>query len=368
VREPALPRVGRFAGVPLYFAPSWALIAAVITVLYSSVIQDSVDGIGTGTAYAAAFGFAVALALCVLAHELGHTAVSLALGKPVRRVVILFIGGVTEITDEIERARDEFLVAVAGPLVSALIAGLAYSGAAFTDDHTLPRVLLLLLMWSNIVVAVFNLLPGLPLDGGRVVRALTWSLARSKRTGTRVAAWGGHAIGVLLAVGAAWLLFRGWGPFAAVLVFVMALFIWNGATQALRSADVLDRLSRVRLADLLRPGVLVQADVSVAEAIRRTRERAAGGIVVIDRADRLQAIVTEARIREVPLDRQPWTSVSECARALEPGLLLADTLQPSDLLAAIRATPASEYLVLRADGAPAGILASSDLAAALGAQ
>ena len=88
--------------------------------------------------------------------------------------------------------------------------------------------------------------------------------------------------------------------------------------------------------------------------------------MVTDSADRPQAIVAESRVREVPPERQPWTRISEVARALEPGLILSDSLNPGQLLAAVRATPASEYLVLHADGSPAGILAASDLAAALG--
>jgi Zn-dependent protease len=366
-RSPALLQIGRFLGVPLYFAPSWLFVAALTTALYSSLIRDLVDNASTQMSYFAAFGFAVALALCVLAHELGHTAVSLALGKPVKRVVIFFLGGISEITGTIERARDELLIAIAGPLVSGLLAGLAAAALTFTRHGTLAWAILLLLTWSNIIVAVFNLLPGLPLDGGRVVRAITWGVSRSEGTGTRVAAWAGRGIAVLIVAFALWSLTTGWGNIAVLFDVLMAAFIWFGATQALRSAVVTDKVAQLRLSDLLRPGVLVHADVSVAEAVRRTRERLAGGIVVTDGADRPQAIVTESRVRAVPVERQPWTSVGEVARAIEPGLLLPETLGPDELLAAVQATPATEYLVVHADGSLAGILASSDLAAALGA-
>ena len=365
-RQPALLRVGRFFGVPLYFAPSWLLIAALTTALYSSIVRDLVDDVSTETSYFAAFGFAVALALCVLAHELGHTAVSLALGRPVNRVVIFFLGGISEISGEIERARDELLIALAGPVVSGLLAGLAAAAFAFTSHGSLAWALLLLLTWSNVIVAIFNLLPGLPLDGGRIIRAITWAASKSQGTGTRVAAWSGRGIAILIVGAGLWAALAGWGTYAWVLDLVMALFIWNGATQALRSATVLDRIARLRLSELLRPGVLVAADVSVAEAVRRTRDQAAGGIVVTDGADRPQAIVAEARVREVPLERQPWTTVAEVARAIEPGLLLPDSLRAGELIAAVRATPATEYLVIHPDGTLAGILASSDLAAALG--
>jgi Zn-dependent protease len=364
-RQPALLRVGRFFGVPVYFAPSWILIAALFTALYGSVVRDLVTGLSTAGAYLAAFAFAVLLAGCVLLHELGHTAVSLALGKPVRRVVIFVLGGVSELVDQIERARDELLISLAGPVVSALIAGLAAAGAGFAPEHSLVWALLILLAWSNVAVAVFNMLPGLPLDGGRVLRAVTWALSRSQLLGTRVAAWAGRVVAIAMVVGTTFLLRVGWGIGLWVLGLFMAAIVWGGATQALRAAAINDRLATLRVGDLLRPGLLVHADISVAEAVRRTREYGARGIVVTDSADRPQAIVAEARVRELPVERQPWTNISEVARALEPGLLLPDSLEGGALMEALQATPASEYLIMRRDGTLAGILAATDLAAAL---
>ena len=359
-------RVGRFLGVPIYFAASWVLIATIVTITYGALLHSLVSGLGQLESYSAAFGFAVALAACVLAHEAGHTAVSLALGRPVRRIVIFLLGGVSEIEGEVDRARDEFLIAVAGPLVSALIAGLAGSATVFLRHDRLSFVLLALLAWSNLVVAVFNLLPGLPLDGGRVLRALVWAMSGSTRAGTVAAAWIGRLIGVALVLGAALFLGRSWGLATLVIALVLGAFMWVGAGRALTVMAFGERTAAIRLVDLLRPGVLVAADTSLAEAIRRARESSARGIVIVDAAQRPQAIVEENRVRDVPVDRQAWTSVSEVARALEPGMIISDALAGSALMSAVRAQPAGEYLVTRPDGTLAGILAASDLAIALG--
>lgn len=166
--------VGRFFGVPLYFAPSWILIAALITATYGGVVYDAVDGLTRSVSYLVALAFAVALALCVLLHELGHVGVSLALGRPVRRVVIFLLGGISEIEGDLERPRDELLVALAGPLVSLAVAGGSWLGYEATSPGGIAEVFWFLLLWSNLIVAVFNLLPGLPLDGGRVLRAVIW--------------------------------------------------------------------------------------------------------------------------------------------------------------------------------------------------
>jgi Zn-dependent protease len=357
--------VGRFFGVPLYFAPSWVLIATLITLTYNGIFYEAVDGISRPVSYLAAVAFAISLALCVLAHELGHVAVTLALGKSVRRVVIFLLGGVSEIEQDVKRPRDEFLVAIAGPLVSLVVAGLAALGYRFVPHNTVGSVLLALLTWSNLVVAVFNLLPGLPLDGGRVLRALVWSITKSRVTATRAAAWVGRAVAILVALPGIFFPSAGWAFATGLFGIALGVFIWIGATQSLRMAVLQDRLPALQLPALMRPGLKVPADISVGEALRRAWEHQARGLVVVDGADKPRAIVDEHRVREVPPDRQPWVSIVDVARPLEPGLLLPVSLTGDELLAAIRAAPATEYLVVHPDGSPAGILATADLAAVL---
>jgi Zn-dependent protease len=357
--------VGRFFGVPVYFAPSWLIIAGLLTVYYEPIIHDVVPGISSSSSYLLSFGFAVLFALCVLAHELGHTAASLALGNPVRRVVIFLLGGVSEIDREPQRPRDEFLVAAAGPLVSVLVTGAAALAYQFVRHDTMPGVLVVLLFWSNLVVAVFNLMPGLPLDGGRLVRAGVWAVAHSRLTGTRVGAWAGRVVAILLALSGLVADRTDWGFTAGLFSIALAAYLWFGAGQSLRVAELMERVPRVNLEALLRPGLLVPSDLSVAEALRRAWSGNARGLVLVDAADTPRAIVDEAQIGSVPPDRRAWTELSAVARPLEPGLVLPVGLGGDDLLAAVRATPAHEYLVVNSDGSPAGILATADLAAAL---
>lgn len=361
-----LVKVGRFFGVPVYFAPSWVLVAALVTVLYSNLLLSLVDNLNTATSYLAAFGFAVALALCVLAHEAGHTAVSLALRRPVQRIVIYLLGGVSEIEGQVESARDELLIAAAGPVVSGLLGGVFGAAALFFPHGSLPGVLLILLAWTNVAVALFNLLPGLPLDGGRVVRAAVWAGSGSHRTATLVVAWTGRVLAVVIAVASAAFLTQSWGIAFFVGGVALAAFVWMGSRHAQTALVLQDRTSAVRVADLLRPGVLVFADMSLADAVQRARETSARGIVIVDASLRPQAIVEENRVRDVPADLQARTPVTAVARPLEPGMIISDRLTGEALLSAVRAHPAGEYLVVRPDGSPAGILSAGDLALALG--
>jgi Zn-dependent protease len=354
--------VGTFFGVPLYFAPSWLIIAAIITFDYRDIVQSWVDGINGGVAYLVAFTFAVCLAICVLLHELGHVAVSLILRRPVRRVVIYLLGGVSEIEGDLDRPRDEFFVAIAGPFVSALLAAAALVGYQFVASDTIVGVLLLLLFWSNVTVAVFNLLPGLPLDGGRVLRSAVWGAGHSQSTGTKVAGWSGRVLAVVIVVvGLLWHP-DGWNAITALYGLVLGAFIWFGASQSLRLDTVAARAPQLSVTTLMRPGLMVPGDISVAEALRRLWEVSAGGLVVIDTADRPTGIVDEHRVRALPAEQHPWVPIGTLARPIEPGLVLPAELAGRALLEAVRRTPATEYLVVAPDGALLGIVSASDLA------
>jgi Zn-dependent protease len=357
--------VGRFFGVPLYFAPSWLLIALFITVTYAQIIDASVDGLANGVAYLLAFAYAVLLALCILLHELGHVAVSLALGNPVRRVTIFLLGGISEIEREPKRPRDEFLVSVAGPLVSIALAAACFGGYALVERGTIASVTLGLLAVSNSVVGVFNLLPGLPLDGGRVVRAAVWAASGKRLGATVVAAWAGRvvAVGFVVLVVA-----TTWDEFSIptlVLALLLSGFIWIGAGQSLRVAQLQARVPSVRVADLVRPAVAVTTGTPVSEALRQAWDTGARGVVVLGRDGRPSALVSEARTAAVPVDRRPWVPVTEVAVALHPGLVLPETLEGETLLHAVQASPAEEYLVVRVDGSTVGVLAAADVAARL---
>jgi Zn-dependent protease len=359
--------VGRFFGVPLYLSPSWLFIALLITVTYSELVEQTVDDISPVGSYAVAFAFAVLLAISLLAHELGHTAVSLAFGLPVRRVVIFLLGGVSEIEKEPEGPAQEYLVAVAGPLVSLVLAAAGGCLLPLTDSGTIARTMIFLLVWSNLAVAVFNLLPGLPLDGGRVVRAGVWKFSGDKLTGTRAAAWGGRAVAVLVLVFAVVTVpsDSALGVGNVLLAGLLAAFIWVGATQSLSTATVSARLPAVDITTLVRPTISVPPDLPIAEALRRAWGARVRGLVVVDGTGSPRALVSESHVMAVPEARRPWTTVADVARPLEPGLVLADSLSGAEVVEAFRRTPASEYLVVGRDGRAVGMLSAVDVARVL---
>jgi Zn-dependent protease/CBS domain-containing protein len=367
-------RLGSVLGVPIFVTPSWLLVAGFVMISYSDFLRSQIDGLSTAGAYSLALVFAVALAASVLAHELGHTVVSRTVGLQVNRIVVFLLGGVSEIEGEAARPRDEFAIAAAGPVVSFLLAAALWALSIVPDPNSSLAVMLSLLAWSNLVIGVFNVLPGLPLDGGRIVQAMVWMLGATRSRATVVAAWSGRGVAVLLALAVllatASLRSGTSASFASLgataMGFAVAAFLWFGASQALRVAAVAQRSQSLRVDRLLRPAVYLPASTPISEALRRLAAARAAAIVVIDSEGRSRALVQEAQISAMEPNRRPWSTLAEVCRPLEPGLIIDDSLSGEDLLAAVRNTPASEYLVIGRDGTSRGLIATADVARALG--
>ncbi|MGV9270589.1 site-2 protease family protein [Kitasatospora sp. NPDC003701] len=359
--------MGRPFGVPVYVTPSWFVIAALITWVFGGQLEHVLPGLGA-TRYLVAFFFAVAFYGSVLIHELAHTVVALRYRLGVRRIRLQFLGGVSEIEREAESPWREFWLAFVGPLLSLVLGGVFYLAVQAVELSSVPGVLLTGLMVSNLVVAAFNLLPGLPLDGGRMLRAVVWAVTGRPMTGTVAAAWAGRVLAIAVLIGLPLLgAARGVERTTtdtlvdAVLAAVLAVIIWNGAGAGVQQARLKEVLPDLRLRDLVRRVVEVTSDTPLGEALRRVREEQAGALVVIDGRGDPIALVREAQVREVPEHRRPWVAVGALARDLEPGLRLSAELAGEDLLRAIRANPASEYLVVEPDGRVYGVATLSDI-------
>ncbi|HEU4545246.1 MAG TPA: site-2 protease family protein, partial [Microlunatus sp.] len=189
--------IARPFGVPVDVTPTWFLVAGLITYGFAPTVERTVPGIGDWR-YAVSLAFALLLYLSVLVHELSHTVVALRAGLPVRRISLHLLGGVSEIERPAKTAGREAGIAAAGPAVSLAIAAVAFGVSELLEPGTVARLLARGLMVSNLVVGVFNLLPGLPLDGGRVLSAGVWRITGRRHVGTVVAAWLGRGVAVVV--------------------------------------------------------------------------------------------------------------------------------------------------------------------------
>ncbi|MDP9100588.1 MAG: site-2 protease family protein [Actinomycetota bacterium] len=359
-------RIGRVMGVPIFVAPTWFLFAFFIVASYGPALTSEV---GARSAYGAAASFALLLGLSVLLHEIGHCVVARAYGLPVRSITITLLAGFTEITEPPQTPARESAVAAAGPAVSFVLAGVGLACIPLTPSGGLTHLVVQGLTVTNAVVAVFNLLPGLPLDGGRVLRAAVWRLTGDADRATRASAWSGRVVAVLVVPGVLLGLlpllgFGGRGVGSVVFAALISVFIYNGATAALRRAELAVRLPGISAAALARPAIAVPSDTPLAEALRRANDVGAGGVVVVDSADRVEGVVSEAAVLATPEARRPWVSAGALARRVSDEAVLSLDLVGEQLLTAMQAQPAAEY-VLR-EGARLYVLLAQDVAKAVG--
>ncbi|MGC5346624.1 site-2 protease family protein [Streptomyces sp. DT24] len=364
--------MGRPFGVPVYVAPSWFLVAALITWVFGGQLDRVLPQLGAAR-YLVSLFFAIAFYASVLVHELAHTVVALRYHLPVRRIQLQFFGGVSEIEKESETPGREFVLAFVGPLLSLVLAGLFYLGMRFVEPGTVPGVLLAGLMISNLIVAVFNLLPGLPLDGGRMLRAVVWKITGKPMSGTVAAAWVGRALAVSVLIGLPLLTHTGaLGNRAdevsgmdtvtdALLAAILCAIIWTGAGNSLRMARLREHLPDLRARALTRRAVPVEAATPLSEALRRANEAGARALVVVDGDGAPKAVVREAAIVGVPEHRRPWVAVSGLAQDLTDGMTVPAELSGEALLDRLKATPATEYLVVEETGQIYGVLSTVDV-------
>ncbi|MER6246513.1 site-2 protease family protein [Streptomyces griseorubiginosus] len=364
--------MGRPFGVPVYVAPSWFLVAALITWVFGGQLDRVLPELGAAR-YLVSLFFAVAFYASVLVHELAHTVAALRFKLPVRRIQLQFFGGVSEIEKEAETPGREFVLAFVGPLLSLVLAGVFYLAMQPVEPGTVPGVLLAGLMISNLIVAAFNLLPGLPLDGGRMLRAVVWKITGKPMSGTIAAAWVGRALAVCVLIGLPLLTQSGaLGSSAednvgmdtvmdALLAAILAAIIWTGAGNSLRMARLREHLPELRARTLTRRAVPVETDTPLSEALRRANDAGARALVVVDAEGTPLSLVREAAIVGVPEHRRPWVAVSGLAQDLTDGMRVSAELAGEDLLDALRATPATEYLVVEETGEIYGVLSAADV-------
>ena len=360
--------LGHVAGAPVVLAPSWLLVAVLLTWVFLPVVQRSAPDLGAAATVVAAAAFPVLLAASVLLHEIGHGLTGRRFGAPPSEYVITLWGGHTQFERDLPGPAVSALVSIAGPAANGLLALVSWWAA-----HAAAGVVGLLL-WaaavSNGFVAVFNVLPGLPLDGGRVLEAVVWRATGERASGTIAAGWTGRALAVAVAVvWVGWPLLQGSQPtpISAITVLLVSGFLWAGATSALRSARGARSAASIDLLRLARPAVSVHAGSTVADV---EGALAAGVAVVLVSADqRPVAIASPAAVAELPAAIRDRTGLE----AVLVPLGAASVVSEHRGLAAVRAMAEAQHagpvaVLVDSPVPPArvlGVVSAADVAAAL---
>ena len=307
-------RIGSIAGIEIGIHYTWIFIFILIAwSLAEGFFPDAYPGWARGTYWITGIAASLLLFVSVLLHELAHSFVARARGMGVNSITLFIFGGVSNLEGEPERPTAEFAMAIVGPITSFILAGVFWGLAQAIDlNQERPAYAILsYLALINAILGGFNLIPGFPLDGGRVLRSIVWGISGNLVKATNIAGMVGQGFGWIMIgfglfqllagnfLGGLWIAFIGW-------------FLNSAADSSRREISIREQLSGIKVKDVMDPNPeIVAPRTSVADMIRATlfqrRKRAAG---VVDNG-RIVGIVTISDIKEVSQDEWAVTSVDK---------------------------------------------------------
>jgi Zn-dependent protease len=338
-------RIGKIFNINIHIDWSWLLIFGLVSwSLASSFGQMHADWsplMQWGMALLAALLFF----LSVLAHELAHSLVARAQGVPVRNITLFMFGGVSNIQKEPASPMNEFLVAIVGPLTSFILGGLFLllgSGGLALNNVTAinmndllaqigPANTILLWLGSvNILVGLFNLIPGFPLDGGRVVRSILWGITNDLKRATRWASWLGQAVAWLLIFAGMAMLFGaqisilGSGFINGLWLIFIGWFLQNAAVQSYRRVVIQDILEDIPVKRLMNPNVpTTLANISVEDFVDNYLMQSDNRAFIVYDQDKMVGLITIEDVRKLPAESRSTTMVRDVMTPSEKMIVVA---------------------------------------------
>lgn len=360
-------RIARIAGIPVGVSPWWLVIVALITwSLGASYFPEVISGLAPGVGYLLGLASALLLFASILAHELGHAIVARRHGIEIEEIDLWLLGGVSKMRGEAHEPGDELRYALAGPLVTAVIAA-CFGVLALLLPAGTPKVITALVDYQlivNVLILVFNLLPAFPLDGGRVLRSVLWRRWGSIDRATSTAAGVGRGFGyVLIALGVLALLS---GDPEGLWLSLIGVFIVFAASAQAMSSKIEAALSGVSAAELMtRPVVSIDASTSLTAAVadyfmpyRYT------AFPVVDSAGRAIGLITLSTVQRLA-HRGPTSATVGSLAEKDPDLLVRESADVAALLGRTAFGRVGRAVVVDEAGRPVGMLSITDVQRAL---
>src|SRR5699024_6407769 len=340
-------RIGTLGGAPVIVTAGWLLIALVLVVLIGPWLQRRLP-LGV-LAYAWALAVPVLLFISVLAHELAHGLAAKARGIRAREYVITLWGGHTSFGSGLRSPADSAIVSAAGPAANVLLAVIGWALGQVTFGMT--GLAVAAFTYTNAFVAVFNILPALPMDGGKLLEAAVWRLTGSRLRGTLLGGRTGQVLAVTVVVvtlGAP--LLQGYRPSVSTAIWavLVGVILWNGAHTAVRYAQAQLRAGDIDLLALSQPAVGVEVSATVAEVLILLDGRP-GTTAVVTHQGRPAALVSPEALAAVPGQARSNTPVSAVATPLPSGAALPQWHGPDAVAQVARAAQAGARTVVLID-------------------
>jgi len=328
-------RLGSIKGALIVVQPSTLLMLVLLAFLYSS----SADGQVTPHAFSLGMLLAVLLFVSVFIHELAHAIAAWAFGRSVSTIMLTLWGGVTSFDARDLTPKVSGVTAIAGPAANGVVAlGSWATVNASVVDGTVANVVQWL-VWANLLLGIFNVLPGIPMDGGRVLQSVVWAVTGDPLRGTLIAGWAGRVIAVLVvAYTFGYPLSQGQGLDLVTVAFGILIFsvIWPAASGAIRAVGIQARREAASIATLMRGAVGVPYTASVEQTREAVMAAGVADAVVLAADGAPAAVVDLPTMDRVPAEQRAAEGLSSVSVPLPRGAVVAPALAGDELIATLR--------------------------------
>jgi len=316
-------QVARIAGITVGLHYSWFLIALLIVFSLAGHFHSVAPGWSTTVVWASAIVTGVLFFATLVLHELAHSLVAKAYGMRVRSITLFALGGVSQIETEISEAKTEFWIAIAGPITSAVI-GIAFLGAAWVagwvprTNPVEPTVAVLVwLGYINLVLAVFNMVPGFPLDGGRVLRAFLWWITHNPDRSMRLATRVGEAVAFMFIVLGLLRFFAG-GGFAGLWMAFIGWFLLDASRTSYMQTELLSQLRDKSAGGMMeRDCPTVDGELTLQQFVDEYLLPTGQRCFIVEEGDRVAGLITANEIKGIERALWPSTTIDHVMRPLK---------------------------------------------------
>ena len=306
-------KLGKVLGIPVSVHFSLVVALFFFTIVFARHFQQVDSTWSPSERWAAGLGTTLLLFFSVLAHELSHSLVAVKRGIPVEGITLFIFGGVAQISREAGRPSTELIVAVVGP-ISSILLGFLFLALAWGLDGVSPQLSAIawVLAMVNVSLGLFNMLPGFPLDGGRVLRAVVWRITRNYWKATRLATMGGEAVAFLMiSAGVAIVIMQSGNLMSGLWLVILGIFLQMVASASRRQSRLLESLVNYTARDLMTTGCpLVPGDITLDELVKDYVAPSGSETLVLVQARSRQGVITRRSIEQVPRDKRAETWAS----------------------------------------------------------
>jgi Zn-dependent protease len=366
--------IGRWFGFKVRIDYSWFLIFGLVVWTFSALtFPHQLRGLASTDYYAMGTAAALLLFLSVLLHELAHSVVARSRGVEVEGITLFIFGGVAQTKSEPQRPIDEFLITVVGPLTSLALAGLFWGAEIAADFYAWPAAVGAVaanIAILNLVLALFNLVPGFPLDGGRIFRSLVWQITGDLDRATRWATLGGRVFGYALMMYGFLLIFQGYFPnrgfsLNGAWMAIIGWFLARVAASSYHNFRMRAALAGVPVSQVMASHpVTMPGHISVQEAIDQFFMRRPYSAYPVMENDRVVGLLSVERVSDVEAAERGSTPVSSVMRPLEEIPTADESATLDDILPHMEPKTEGRALIVR-DGQVLGILTLGDVSQGL---